>query len=164
MLRLSLNETQNSLLTRAFISKKESNSASLSRRHPRRSCFSQFPRALPYLWHACSNRSHSLLPPFRLLQLNGFSNEFSAPLCSCSGTRGQSRGHKKPRRPDGTSGRRLELAFLIGAALAPRCCPLPVSSTVAVVNASLAQRNRYYTASAAVSTTSRVASLPASAD
>ena len=39
--------------------------------------------------------------------------------------------------------------FLIGAGLAPRCCPFPVSSTVAVVNASLAQRIRNYTPCAA---------------
>ena len=76
----------------------------------------------------------------------------SAPLCSCSGAvRAVSdSGHKKPRRPQrhiGT-GAQERLAFRFGAALAPRCCPFPVSSTVAVVNAPLAQRNSHYTASA----------------
>src|SRR5258708_28064720 len=40
------------------------------------------------------------------------------------------------------------MTFQFGAAYAPRCCPFPVSSTVAVVNASLAQRIGHYTASA----------------
>jgi hypothetical protein len=61
---------------------------------------------------------------------------------------GHLEGIKNPEGRDSTSGLRLERRpFQFGAAYAPRWCPFPVSSTVAVVNASLAQRIGHYTAS-----------------
>jgi hypothetical protein len=56
----------------------------------------------------------------------------SAPLCSCSGARGSS--SKGIKNPEGLAAHRdgatERPTFQFGAALAPRCCPFPVSSTV----------------------------------
>ena len=69
-------------------------------------------------------------------------------------TEASAKSQQKSRLPRGTSGTELcgnwrELRSSSGASLAPRCCPFPVSSTVAVVNAPLAQRITDYTSSPA---------------
>jgi len=58
-------------------------------------------------------------------------------------------GQQKSRRPHGASGTALTgtVCSISALSLAPRCCPFPVSSTVAVVNAPLAQRITHYIAS-----------------
>jgi hypothetical protein len=82
-----------------------------------------------------------------------FAHFFRSDLCStlllfrCI-RGGESRGTKNPTatRHIGNCASGNEL-FRFGAGLAPRCCPFPVSSTVTVVNASLAQRISHYTGS-----------------
>jgi hypothetical protein len=79
-----------------------------------------------------------------------FSRSVSAPLFSCSGARGSSsKGIKNPEGLGGTSGRRYgTLCVPVRRCLGSSMLPLSrLVDGLTVVNASLAQRKKNYTAS-----------------